>query len=408
MYVYADLQAEVKRRALRDQAGSEFNEAIKHAVNLSLLRVAREQLWRVLRRTAVITTNTTYTTGSGGASVTADSKNVTVTGATFITDGIQIGRKITFQGSGTYFSIATITGETTLTLNLAYDGVTASSQTYSILPQEEYVLPPQVSHRMFLWHRQYGYPVQMGFVPDQEFRSYGITDTTIAVPDFYRMWGQNMIIEQPIEPSVISVSSSSSSDTSCAITIFGTVSGYPDYEIINVNGTSTVAGTKVFSSVERVSKSASTVGRITATSNSANVINAVMPVGDTTAGIMYSKIQLWPLPNAVGEIYCDYYKDPYRLVNDNDIHELGSDFDESIILLAVAKLKYENSQSEGDRFYAMYKDELQSVKKTNVDKIDWIKKLKRPWDNSLRARLQRNLTYLQIGSTGNFGPMSYR
>lgn len=75
MYVYADLQAEVKRRALRDQAGSEFNEAIKHAVNLSLLRVAREQLWRVLRRTAVITTNTTYTTGSGGASVTADSKD---------------------------------------------------------------------------------------------------------------------------------------------------------------------------------------------------------------------------------------------------------------------------------------------------------------------------------------------
>jgi hypothetical protein len=72
-----------------------------------------------------------------------------------------------------------------------------------------------------------------------------------------------------------------------------------------------------------------------------------------------------------------YYKDPYRLVNDNDIHELGQDFDEALILLSVAKIKYETSQEEGDKWYAMYKDELKSLRKTNTDKIDWFPTLNR-------------------------------
>lgn len=406
--LFSDLIVEVKSRSTRSQAGTEFDTSTKNAINFSLFRTARENLWRVLRRTATLTTITSYTTGTGAVAVTNGSKSVTVTGATFITDNIRIGRRIKFGGSGKYFTIATITGETTLTLDLVYDGTTSSTQTYSILPQEEYVLPPQVNHRMFLWHRQYGYPTKMGYVPDQEFRELAVNDTTIAVPNYYRMWGEDMTIEQPLDASAITIVSSSTSDTSGSIQIFGTVSGYPDYESINLNGTSTVTGSKSFTTVERVTKSASTVGRITVSANSTNTNVVVLPTGDTTAGIMYSKIQLWPLPNAIMDIYVNYYKDPWRLVNDNDVHEMGQEFDESIILLATAKLKYENSQSEGDRFFSMWKDELQSLKKLNVDKIDWEKKLKRPWDNSLSGRLHRGLSYLQIGTSGSYGPGGYR
>ena len=125
-----------------------------------------------------------------------------------------------------------------------------------------------------------------------------------------------------------------------------------------MNGTTQALGSKSFTSIERVVKSGSTVGRVTVTTNSANNTVAVLPVGDTTGGILYKKIQLFPLPNEIIPINVQYYKDPYRLVNDEDIHELGQEFDEAIILLATSKMKYENNQTEGDKFYALYQDEI--------------------------------------------------
>jgi hypothetical protein len=220
-----------------------------------------------------------------------------------------------------------------------------------------------------------------------------------------------MVIEQLVTPSIVSVVSSSASDTSKSITVFGIVSGYPDNEVIVTNGTSTVNGSKTFSSIERVVKAASTIGRITISGNSGADVLAVLPVGLTTLGIFYPKIKLYPLPDGIYPINVEYYKDPWALVNDDDVHELGQEFDEAIILLAVAKIKYESSLlSDGDKFFALYKDEISSLRRTNMDKLDGFFTLKRPQDslNGRNSRLGRGLSYLQIGSGGNFGPTSRR
>ena len=102
-----------------------------------------------------------------------------------------------------------------------------------------------------------------------------------------------------------------------------------------------------------------------------------------------------------------YYKDPYRLVNDGDVHELGHHFDEAIILLSVAKLNYEQNKDEGDKFFAMYKDELKVLKKTNIDKIDWLPDLRKPHESHVGNGLAHPfLSYKQI-SGGSFGPRVY-
>ena len=93
----------------------------------------------------------------------------------------------------------------------------------------------------------------------------------------------------------------------------------------------------------------------------------------------------------------------WRLVNDGDIQELGADFDEAIILLSVAKIRYENSQKEGDRWFALYKDELRSLKQKNGDKLDYVPDLRRPRRFGIGDRLHPHLGFLQLG--GNFGPM---
>ena len=411
MFVFSDLQDEVKRRGTKDQSGTTFDIAIKNIINTSLFRVARECPWRVLRRKSYFNTETSYTTGTGAVTVTASSASFSVTGATFITDNIQVGRRIKFGTDSNYYTIRTITSETAGTIDRLYAGTSSTTTSYSILPTEEYNLPIQVNpERDFLWHNAYGYPVMLEYVTDQDFRSYNANDTDISKPLTYRMWGQDMVITQPVTPSVVRIASSSSSDINISITIFGVVSGYPDYEIIMTNasdGTTAVSGSKTFSSIERVSKSATSVGRITVDANSAADTIAVLPVGDTTGGVLYSKCQLWPLPDGIYPINVQYYKDPYRLVNDNDIHEMGQQFDEAIILLSTAKIKYESSMNDdGDKFFGLYTDEIKTLRRNNMDKIDWLETLKRPQDSRRSNRLTNNgrgLLYSQLG--GNYGPM---
>lgn len=406
---YADIKSEIKRRATKNQGGTQFDAGIGIAANVSMWTIARTAKWRTLRRTTTITTITAYSTGSGAVTVTNNSRNVTITGGLLITNDINIGRYIKFSGSGKYYKIVTITGESTLTIDQVYDGTTTTTATYSILPQEEYVLPIQIGHSAFLWHRAYGLPTQLRYVPAQEFYSSGALDVMTNIPVAYRMWGVDSMIQQVTQPSVVTIASSSSSDTNIAVTIFGIVSGYPDYEIITTNasnGTTSVSGSKVFSSVERVTNNANTIGRITSTANSGNDTINVLPVGNTTSGPRYTKVQLYPLPSSVFPINVYYYKLPYMLVNDNDVSELGEEFSEAIILLATAKLKAEQNQQEDTDYYKMYMDELTSLRRTNVDKIDWAPKLQSPagdyfnqWTGGLR--------YNQIGSGGNFGPSVY-
>jgi hypothetical protein len=124
---------------------------------------------------------------------------------------------------------------------------------------------------------------------------------------------------------------------------------------------------------------------------------------------MYKKIQLYPLPQTVYPIQVQYYKDPWRLVNDGDIHELGADFDEAIILLATAKIKYGQNQAEGDKYFGLYKDEIKTLRRTNMDtNLDWTPRLLRPSESKNRGSgfLHRYVSYGQLG--GYFGHSSVR
>ena len=510
-FSFSDMQSEVLRMALRNQGGGQYTIAIQNAINLAMWTIARENKWRSLRRKASFNTVTTYfngvtsaltinamnannyanttvawPTGQGPAACATNSNAFTVAGATFISDGIKIGRWIKFDGSVYYFKIASITSETTGTLNQVYNGATSTGLGYAIMPQEEYTLPIQIGHSCFLWHRQYGMPKVMDYVPTFDFYKAGVLDILTNIPVAYRIWGVDAAINQPITLSVMTVSSSSSVDTNIAVTIFGNVNGYPDYEIINTNannGTTAVSGAKSFSYVERIVKNQATTGLITVTSNSSantysfnvsgittppvvgdtysnnavtftityvyvtgqsgsmigkftmtgsgtpaasgnltkvsspegdttiafssysqqNVTVGVLPVGITTTGPMYQKIQVYPLPNYIFPVYVYYYKLPYQLINAGDVPEIGEDFTQAIILLAVARMKAEQNQAQDSaNFMQLYKDELNSLKKTNLDKIDWKMILKNPGEDGA-DQFTGGLRFAQVGGSGQYG-----
>ena len=407
-YTFLELQQECKRRATRDQGGTQFDTAIKNAINTSLFRLSRECPWLQMRRKHTFPTVGLYTTGT----ITAvnGSNSFTGLGTAFLTN-MTVGRRMKIGSSTQRYVVTEINSDTTFKTNLNYDGTSGGGLSYTLYGQEEYNMPEQLGRVGLIWHEKLGFPYQMEFTTDLEFYSASSPIENQYIPIYYRMWGENWVIQQPFAASVVTVSSSSAADVSKSITVFGEVSGYPDSETIltdNTDGTTNSSGSKLFSSIERVTKNATTTGRVTVTTNSGAATVAVLPTGLTTSGVQYRKIQVWPLPSDVFNINVQYYKEPYRLVGDDDVHELGMEFDEAIILLASAKIKYAENQKEGNNFFSLYKDELSVLRRYNMDRnLDWRPILKRPSQRrGRRGFMNKNIVWDQLG--GNYGPQQYR
>lgn len=400
------IQGEIKSRALRNQSGVEFDEEIKNLANSSLLRVAREAKWRQLRRKAYFDTKASYTSGTNFVSVTNSSTAFSLisTACDLWTDKIEVGRRVSFGTSGWYYTIRAINSNTNGVIDLAYRGTTATRTTYEIYPQEEYNLPVQVDHRAFLWHEDFGSPFRMHYIPDQTFLDTGVDLVQKGTPTHYKMWGENYVMAQPPTATPLTITLSSTTDIGVEVTVFGQVAGYPRSEKVAWNTSANTNTAYEFESVERVSKDSNTVATITILSSRGSYTVAVLPAGDATDNIKYSKVQIYPLANRVFPINVFYYKDPYKMVNDGDIHELGENFNEAIILLSVAKIKYQDSQTEGDVWFKLYEDEIKNLKKTNVDKIDWLPTLQRPNQGRTNPYVTKSLLFSQVGS--NYGPAS--
>lgn len=404
-YIFSELQSEVARRATKDQGGSTFTTPIKNLINTSIERIAREANWRQLRRSGKFNTVAPYLTGTvtctNGSAAVVGSGTLWLTG----TAPIVIGRRMSLGGSSQRYTITAVNSDTSITTDYSFDGTTASGLTYNIYGQEEYNLPIQTNKEAILQHEKLGYPYVLQYLTERQFFASSVNTLIQYTPTHYHMWLQDTVIAQPTSASVITVSSSSAADTALGqtVTIFGTVSGYPDSEIITLTGTSSAVSSKSFTNVDRVTKNGSTTGRVTATSNSAGTTIAVIPTGYQTDSIRYKKVKLFPLPDSAFPIYVDYYKQPYRLVNDGDVHELGDAFDECIILLATAKLKLESNIDKGKTFMQLYEDELKSLKQYNVDKLDWLTTLLKPGQYRYGStRINRFLSYQNLG--GGFGP----
>lgn len=403
-YLFSDLQSEVARRSTKNQSGTQFTTAIKNVINTSIERISREANWKQLRRRGSFNTIATYSTGT----VTATLGSRTITGASTLwltntTAAIAVGRRMTIGGSSQRYTITAIGSDTSITVDYAYDGTTASALTYTIYGQEFYNLPIQTNKEAFIYHEKFGFPYVLRYLSSHEFYSSSVNTLISYTPTHYSMWDVDTLIAQPTSASVASIVSSSTADTTQSVTFFGIVAGYPDSETLNVNGTTTVNGAKSFTSFDRIAKNASTTGRITCTSNSAANTLAVLPTGYQTDSIRYKKIQVFPLPDAAFPMQVYYYKQPFRLVNDGDVHELGDAFDEAIILLATTKIKLESNVEEGTNFMKLYMDEIKSLKEYNVDKLDWLPSLLKPGSQGFYSkRLNRFLSYANLG--GSYGP----
>ena len=191
----------------------------------------------------------------------------------------------------------------------------------------------------------------------------GHSDT--GAPRRAYMLGKYGCEAQPTSASVITVVSDSTSDTATSyVTITGFVSGELQQETLTLNGTSSVAGSKSFTAIERIVKHADTgitiVGTITVTSNSAAVTVAVIPPQ------YESPTHLWfefhPIPTAAQTYAVRSDMRKPDLIDDSDWPEIDEDFHSMIVWGAGAQcLPNAGKGAQADRLHRDYMKALDEI-----------------------------------------------
>lgn len=266
----------------------------------------------------------------------------------------------------------------------------------TVAGQEDYVLPYDFGQIAFVYHRFLGYNHKVSPIPERLYVGQAFIGTTQGTPHWYRTWSANNMLAQPTAASVITVvSSASTGDNAQKVLVEGLVGGYPDREEIALNNDTPVAGTKVFTEVHKVSKSASTIGRISLSADTGSTLVGVLPAGLSSNSLRRKWIKYYYIPDVTDEsIYNHYYRKILDMAHDNDSPWLGEDFDEVIILKAcqIGMGFEEGLWRAAKQIRDDYKDEIRKLKNLNNQDDDWL-----PLINSFKESAG-------MGRVLNFGP----
>lgn len=161
-----------------------------------------------------------------------------------------------------------------------------------------------------------------------------LTDT--GTPYVWAVYGYESVRAQPSTAGTISIVSSSASDTTGKVRINGVVGSINDTELLTLNGTTTVTGTKSFSSVHTLAKDSTTIGGITVTSNGAP--SATLAIISPNAYVEERQpFYLYPIPSAVLTYRVRNVRRPRQLINSQDFPDFPTAFHEMILLSALVR-----------------------------------------------------------------------
>lgn len=177
-------------------------------------------------------------------------------------------------------------------------------------------------------------PYHIHSISEQTFDTIEPNRTRTGNPSTATLFEMRGVNTQPSSASVITIVSSSTSDTTENVIIRGLVSDEDDFEELTLNGNTNVNSSKSFSRIDSITKSAVTVGRITITSNSAAVTNAVM--GRLELTMRFKRLRLYPEPAAVITITIKHFTRSVILTDRYHDTEIPRDWDYVVDALAVA------------------------------------------------------------------------
>jgi hypothetical protein len=178
---------------------------------------------------------------------------------------------------------------------------------------QDYAMPEDFSKPMYVVDTTNKIELAEGFLQDLA-QQYTSTISSNGTVGRYIMLDSPVKI-QPSSSAVVSISSSSTSDTTQTIRISGrTSAGDTKSETISLSGTGSVSSTGLYTSITAISKSAVTTGYITVVSGTRTL--AVLSPSITVS--YYRLMRLHEVPSAVYTISAPYIVKPLPMVNATD------------------------------------------------------------------------------------------
>lgn len=178
----------------------------------------------------------------------------------------------------------------------------------------------------------------------------------------FMQWERTAVKQQPSSASVVTLVSSSSSDTGTDYTVVVKgvdADGNERAELLTATGTTSVVGTISFVEISAVTKSGAWNGNLTLTSNSGAVTNLTLMPWEM--GRSYPQVFLVENPTAGDVIEHRGYRDAEFLVNDYDIPDIPGPLALILVYDALMLFATYNADAAGGEmnFWAEKRDELE-------------------------------------------------
>ena len=219
----------------------------------------------------------------------------------------------------------------------------------TVAGQSSYPLFPDCGEIYTLKSSQHPYNIPIiGFTT---FNKYVPDQTESGAPYIGVLTEQNGIMAQPATAGVVSISSTSASDTTQKVVAKGVVGGaYVAVEELSLAGTAPVSGSVSFSELLSVSKSDTTAGVVTATIGATTV--AKLWPGQKTSHTRHLK--LYPTPDAAYTITASYFSAPCRMTNAYEDTLIPARWDYVVDQFGFSFALQAKGQEQGGEFAAQY------------------------------------------------------
>lgn len=156
----------------------------------------------------------------------------------------------------------------------------------------------------------------------------------------YAVMGIHEVSAQPLAASVISIVSSSASDTSQTVKLAGyNANQVYIEETLTLNGTIAVTGTTSFTELIEVRKSADTVGIITVSDDDPVVLTRI-PFNEHR--MQYMKLRVFPIPDSIDTIHIYSYRKPLIMEDAQDTPDIPEEWVELLLKIALEFGAYDN------------------------------------------------------------------
>ncbi len=154
-------------------------------------------------------------------------------------------------------------------------------------------------------------------------------DPSTSAADRFMYKEVSQFQNQPSSSSVLAMSSSSTSDTSVTITVVGMTSDGFANEVVTLNGTTSVTTVQSYNALTALTKSTTTVGTLTVTSNAAAVTN--LKLFPNEFGRSYRQIYMLNPVDASEVIEYQFLHIPNTLSNDYDVPSIPPPFAQILV-----------------------------------------------------------------------------